>query len=148
MMDCYITKGIEPAIGREWDMAEEQITEVQPAASQEGNGAAQQTQAPTVRWDDSKMQSTYANACNVISTREEIVLFFGLNQGLRGGEAITVDLSERVILNPYAAKRLNLLLTNVLREHEARLWRHQYRDATLDSPRLRRAAAVSHLNIP
>jgi hypothetical protein len=33
-----------------------------------------------VHWDDSGMKNSYANACNVSSTREEIVLNFGLNQ--------------------------------------------------------------------
>ena len=33
-----------------------------------------------VRWDDSKMTSTYANVCNVSSTREEVTLLFGTNQ--------------------------------------------------------------------
>ena len=76
---------------------------------------------PTVRWDDTQMRTSYANACNVVSTREEIVLFFGINQGTRGGgEEIVVQLGDRLILNPHAAKRLHILLTNVLREHEAR----------------------------
>jgi hypothetical protein len=76
---------------------------------------------PTVRWDDSQMRTAYANACNVVSTREEVVLFFGINQGMRGGVGeIVVELGNRIMLNPHAAKRLNLLLTNVLREHEAR----------------------------
>ena len=76
---------------------------------------------PTVRWDDTQMRTSYANACHVVSTREEVVLFFGINQGVRaGGEEIVVQLGDRVMLNPYAAKRLNLLLTNVLREHESR----------------------------
>ena len=75
---------------------------------------------PTIRWDDAQMRTSYANACNVVSTREEVVLFFGINQGVRGGEEIVVQLGDRIMLNPHAAKRLNLLLSNVLREHEAR----------------------------
>jgi hypothetical protein len=79
------------------------------------------TSTPNVRWDDAQMRTSYANACNVVSTREEVVLFFGINQGMRGGgEEIVVELGERIMLNPHAAKRLNMLLTNVLREHEAR----------------------------
>jgi len=67
------------------------------------------------------MRTSYANACNVVSTREEVVLFFGINQGLRGGgEEIVVQLGDRIMLNPYAAKRLNILLTNVLQQHESR----------------------------
>jgi hypothetical protein len=34
---------------------------------------------PKIRWDDSQMQSSYANVCNVASTREEVVLLFGVN---------------------------------------------------------------------
>jgi hypothetical protein len=78
------------------------------------------TPTPNVRWDDAQMRTSYANACNVVSTREEVVLFFGINQGLRGGDEIVVQLGERIMLNPHAAKRLHILLTNVLREHEAR----------------------------
>jgi Protein of unknown function (DUF3467) len=75
----------------------------------------------TVRWDDAKMQSSYANACNVMSTREEIMLLFGLNQAWRGGvDEVTIQLTNRILLNPHAAKRLSMLLANVLREHEAR----------------------------
>jgi hypothetical protein len=76
---------------------------------------------PSIRWDDSQMRTTYANACNVISTREELVLFFGINQGLRsGGSEVLVEVGERIILTPHAAKRLQMMLTNVLQEHESR----------------------------
>src|SRR2546422_928794 len=30
----------------------------------------------TIRWDDSNLKSSYANVCNVSSTREEVVLVF------------------------------------------------------------------------
>jgi hypothetical protein len=75
-----------------------------------------------VRWDDSNLRSSYANVRNVSSTREEVVLLFGLNQTWNGGQRdVTIHLTNRVILNPYAAKRLHLLLTNVLRDYEARI---------------------------
>ncbi len=76
---------------------------------------------PVIRWDGSKMKSTYANVVNVSSTREEVTLLFGTNQSWHTSqEALTVELSDRVILNPYAAKRLSLLLNNILREYESR----------------------------
>jgi len=75
----------------------------------------------TVRWDDSHMTSTYANVCNVSSTREEVTLLFGTNQSWHmGQQELTVQLSNRVILNPFAAKRLTILLGNIMREYEAR----------------------------
>lgn len=77
--------------------------------------------ATKIRWDDSNMRSTYANVCNVASTREEVTLLFGTNQTWHTGQKeLTVDLSDRLILNPYAAKRLSLLLNNVIGEYESR----------------------------
>lgn len=74
-----------------------------------------------VRWDDSKMRSTYANVCNVASTREEMTMLFGTNQAWHTGQAeLTVELTDRIVMNPYAAKRLSILLNNTIREYEAR----------------------------
>jgi hypothetical protein len=77
--------------------------------------------APRVRWDDTNMQNTYANVCNVASTREEVVLLFGINQAWQAGQAeIPIQLSSRIILSPHVAKRLSVLLGNVLKEYESR----------------------------
>jgi hypothetical protein len=77
---------------------------------------------PKVKWDDSGMKSSYANVCNVTSTREEMTLYFGTNQSIYTGkeEEVTVQLSDRIVLNPYAAKRLLLLLNRVVGEYEKR----------------------------
>jgi hypothetical protein len=76
---------------------------------------------PKVNWDSEGMRSSYANVCNATCTREEVVLFFGLNQAWSGTEdEVTVQLAERVILSPFAAKRLSLLLNNVLEQYEGR----------------------------
>lgn len=76
---------------------------------------------PRVSWDDSDLRSSYANVCNVSSTREEVVLVFGVNQAWQGTEnEVKVQLSDRVILSPFAAKRLQLLLQNVMGQYEQR----------------------------
>jgi len=76
---------------------------------------------PKIRWDDSKMRSTYANVCNVSSTREEVTLLFGTNQAWHTGQPeVSVELSDRIIMSPFAAKRLLQLLTNVVGEYENR----------------------------
>ncbi len=76
---------------------------------------------PQVRWDDSKLRSTYANVCNVSSTREEMTLLFGTNQTWHTGQKeLVVELTDRIVLNPFAAKRLSLLLSNTIREYESR----------------------------
>jgi hypothetical protein len=67
------------------------------------------------------MRSIYANVCNVAGTREEIVLVFGVNQSWNSSQKeLVIQLLDRVVLNPYAAKRLNLLLGRVVKEYEAR----------------------------
>ena len=74
-----------------------------------------------VKWDDSNLKSSYANVCNVASTREEVVLLFGINQAWRTGQPdVTIQLTDRIILSPFAAKRLAILLNNLVKEHESR----------------------------
>ena len=74
-----------------------------------------------VKWDDANMRSAYANVCNAVSTREEVVLLFGLNQSWHAGQKdVTVQLTDRIILSPHAAKRLQVLLTQLIKQHEDR----------------------------
>jgi hypothetical protein len=74
-----------------------------------------------VVWDDSRMNTSYSNVCNVLGSREEITLLFGANQAWHSGQKeVKVLLSDRVVLNPYAAKRLQVLLERVLKEYETR----------------------------
>src|SRR5438093_204202 len=73
-----------------------------------------------IRWDDSNMRSAYANVCNVASTREEVVLLFGMNQAWNAQQKeVTVQLTDRIVLSPYAAKRLATLLPHTARQHES-----------------------------
>ena len=89
--------------------------------AKEARPVAPATAGPKVVWDDSKMHTSYANVCNVLGTREEIMLLFGANQAWHGGQKeVTVALSERIVLNPFAAKRLLQLLGQGLKEYEAR----------------------------
>ncbi len=78
--------------------------------------------APTVNWDDTQMRTSYANVVNASSTREEVTLFFGTNLTWNPGEKreFNVRLNDRVVLSPYAAKRLWMLMGVILREYETR----------------------------
>src|SRR6188472_1375829 len=77
--------------------------------------------AMQLKWDDSNMKSSYANVCNAMSTREEVVLMFGVNQAWHAGQKeVTIQLTDRIILSPHAAKRLSLLLGNLVKQHEDR----------------------------
>jgi len=84
----------------------------------EGRAAIEGTR---IKWDDASMKSSYANVCNVTSTREEVVLLFGMNQAWnRGQKEVTVQLTDRIVVSPYAAKRLSMLLQGVVGEYEKR----------------------------
>jgi hypothetical protein len=84
-------------------------------------GRATGTSVPKVRWDDSGMSTSYANVVNASSTREEVTLLFGTNQAWHTAQKeLIVKLSDRVILSPYAAKRLSVLLSNVVNQYEQR----------------------------
>ena len=95
-------------------MATNKPAETAAAASTQAAGAR-------IKWDDSGMKSSYANVCNVTSTREEVVMLFGINQAWnRGQKEVTIQLTDRIIISPYAAKRLVQLLEGVVKEYEKR----------------------------
>lgn len=74
-------------------------------------------------FDTATLKSSYCNMANVTSTREEVVLNFGVNQSWDQPAAMAelrVDLLHRIILSPFAAKRLSDALTRLIRDHEAR----------------------------
>lgn len=90
---------------------------VQDVTQEAGQGG------PTkVRWDDSHMSSSFANVVNVLATREEVTLLFGTNQtwNAMDSEELVVRLSDRIVLTPFAAKRLSLLLDRRVKEYEQR----------------------------
>ena len=77
-----------------------------------------------LRFDMTNIKSTYCNVCNATSTREEVVINFGINKtwdmGQAAGKDMEVQLEHRIILSPYAAKRLQDLLARLISEHEQR----------------------------
>jgi hypothetical protein len=64
------------------------------------------SQQVKVRWENTSIQSVYSNVCNVAGPREEIVLLFGMNQAF--------------VMSPFVAKRLALLLNNVVADYESK----------------------------
>ena len=70
--------------------------------------------------DTSGITSSYCNVCNVSSTREEVVLNFGVNEDWdRGSKAADIKMLHRIILSP-SAKRVSQLLQSLLKEYETR----------------------------
>ena len=67
------------------------------------------------------MRSSYANVFNVAGAREEFVLFFGMNQAWDAGQKeLKVQLTDRIVMSPFAAKRFSTLLNNVIKDYEKR----------------------------
>lgn len=78
--------------------------------------------AVKVVWDDTAMQMHYANVCNVSSTKEEFNLLFGTNQSWTSSQQnLRIALSNRIILNPHAAKRLAKLLSSAVDQYEQKM---------------------------
>jgi hypothetical protein len=94
----------------------------EPAAPPTAPAPADAPRPSTVQWNDKNMATHFANVVNVQSTREQVDLFFGTNQtwNIADGSAVSVDLTNRIILTPFAAKRLLTVLGGVLREYESR----------------------------
>lgn len=84
--------------------------------------AAPQPRESQLKWDNSKMTTCFSNVVNIQSTREQVDLFFGTNQTWNASDdrPLSIELTNRLILSPYAAKRLSIALNGVLREYEQR----------------------------
>lgn len=91
------------------------------AKNNASNSSGQNNEMPKIVWDDTNMKSVYANVTNVTGGREEIIVLFGMNQAWQPGQKeVKVQLTERVVLSPFAAKRLAILLSKTLTEYENR----------------------------
>jgi hypothetical protein len=99
---------------------------------QSGNGTGA-GQRPSVRLqvNDRDLQTLYANAFRINSSPDELFLDLGINTTMpaarRTGEEpgqpagqVHFDISHRVVLNYYTAKRLAMVLGNLVRQHEQR----------------------------
>lgn len=76
---------------------------------------------PRVKWNVEQLKSSYVNFANANSTREEVVLNFGLNNTWdRLTAEVEVELAHRIVMSPFAAKRLAELLGKLIGEYEAR----------------------------
>lgn len=68
--------------------------------------------------NDAKAISSYANFCRVTGSPEELIVDFGMNSQPIGGGDVPVDISQRIVLNFYTAKRLLHALHVSVQRHE------------------------------
>jgi hypothetical protein len=91
-----------------------------PAAGEDAP-KAQPRRETRLKVDASDLKSSYCNVCNASSTREEMVINFGVNHDWDRGQAgADVRLLHRIILSPYAAKRVAELLGKLVGDYESK----------------------------
>ncbi len=81
--------------------------------------SAQPTQPPQLVVDTSKAHAAYSNFCRVTGTPEELIVDFGLNSQSMGVQSEPIEISQRIVINFYTAKRLLAALQMSLQRHEA-----------------------------
>ncbi len=93
-----------------------------------------QQQQVQIRVDESKMTSAYANTIRTNTAMDEVVLDFGLNLPMQGGQGQTPTMvfyaNSRVILNWAGAKRLASSLNQAINAYEER-----FGEINLEQPR-------------
>ncbi len=83
--------------------------------------SAEQPPQPNVRFQVEQLKSSYVNFANANSTREEVVLNFGMNNNWdRQASEVQIELTHRVVMSPFAAKRLAELLVKLVAQYEER----------------------------
>ena len=92
--------------------AQEQSEQQAPAA-----GEAQARQAVSIQIDDSDVKACYTNFCRVSSTPEELILDVGLNLNPTAPQG-TIQVTDRIVMNHYTAKRLLSALSAAVQRHE------------------------------
>ncbi len=97
------------------DIEKEEPRTGPPAASTPGGEPVRQQM--TV--DASKAHAAYSNFCRVTGTPEELIIDFGLNTQPMGTPTEPIEISERIVMNYYTAKRMMGALQMSLQRHEA-----------------------------
>ena len=75
-------------------------------------------QSRPITVDETKAISCYANFCRVTGSPEELIIDFGMNAQPMGANDRPIDISQRIVLNFYTAKRLLHALHISVQRHE------------------------------
>ena len=76
-----------------------------------------------IRLDEREMKTAYANAFRTNGTAEEVMLDFGSTwsspgPGQQSQPEIIFQVTDRIVMNYYSAKRLAITLSQLIRRHE------------------------------
>ena len=106
-----------------------------PASTAGAEAQARAPAGPRVKWNTANLKSGYANVVTATSTREEVVLNFGINQSWeRTANEIEIELTHRIILSPMAAQRMLETLSQLMRDYQARYGALTAPAATAEAP--------------
>jgi hypothetical protein len=95
------------------------MSEQTPA--QQPEKPAEMPTMPRVKWNVEQLKSSYVNFANANSTQEEVVINFGMNNNWdRMANEVDIELTHRVVMSPFAAKRLAELLNKLVTQYESR----------------------------
>lgn len=104
----------------------QKLPDTQASQERPGQEGAQEQPQPqggpqrvTVQIDDSKVIASYANFCRVTGTPEEVIIDFGLNPQPIGIPTQPINVSQRIVMNFYTAKRMLHALQLTIQRHEA-----------------------------
>lgn len=90
-------------------------------ADEKIESAAAGDEGQRIRMNTASVKSSYCNMVNVTTTREEVVMNFGVNESWdRGAAEYDVRLEHRIVMSPFAAKRLATMLGKLVEEYEGR----------------------------
>jgi hypothetical protein len=92
------------------------VTEQNPRPAEEQGAQAGQ---PEVVLHEQGAHAAYSNFARVTATPEEVIIDFGLNPNPFQGGRQEIQVSQRLIMNFYTAKRLLSALAMTLQRHEA-----------------------------
>ncbi len=89
--------------------------------SDEVKKEAREVQAQKVKWNTQNLKSSYVNFANASSTKEEVVLNFGMNSSWdRSNPEVEIELAHRLVMSPFAAQRLADLLGKLMADYATR----------------------------
>ena len=95
-------------------------TIVAPTKAEESDGKPQPaTERQQVKVTDSKAVCSYGNFCRVTGTPEELIVDFGLNNQSMGVPTEPIEISQRIVVNFFTAKRLLAALEMSVQRHES-----------------------------
>ena len=91
-------------------------------ASSDKKPTASAAPAVSIQRDDSQMESVYANIATATANREEFFMLYGTHKNWRGvqseGGEVEVQLSKRMVMSPFAAKRMSLMLQQAIQAYD------------------------------